>query len=236
MRVLLIDDHPLMLDALGSVVSLLEGIDRAERATTLAQAISRINDDPPYALHIVDMALPDAHGTEGVERLRLLRPDVPVAVFTGNDDPMMVSQAIEAGARGYILKNTPADTVLVALRMILRGGTYVPAEMVDRLMATVDALRAMRDQGETGNVDWETRLSQAGLGKRQTDVLRLLCRGMPNKLIEDDLYMAEGTVKSHVTAVYKALGVHNRAQAILKVQAMLGNARYTKFTLAADDR
>jgi len=63
-------------------------------------------------------------------------------------------------------------------------------------------------------------------------VLRLVCRGMPNKLICRDLYMAEGTVKTHLAAVYHALGVHNRAQAIIRVQAMLGNARYLRFALA----
>jgi len=141
----------------------------------------------------------------------------------------MVSQAIDAGARGYILKNTPADTVLSALRLILRGGYYFPAEAVDRLMATVDALRAIRDHGDAKAVDAATCLAQAGLAPRQIDVLRLVCRGMPNKQIETDLHMAEGTVKSHLSNIYCALGVHSRVQALIKVRAMLGDAGYLGF-------
>ena len=219
MRILMIDDHPLVLDALGAIVTMLAGIEGADRVATIGQALQMIAARPPYALHVVDMTLPDARDTQGIEQLRMMKPEVPVAVFTGNEDPMMVSAAFEAGARGYILKSAPADRILTGLRRVLNGGTYVPDELIDRLMATVDSLRA-KTSGPIQDPD--DLLADMGLTHRQIDVLRLINKGMPNKLICRELNMAEGTVKSHLNQIYQQLGVHNRLQAILKIQAMTG--------------
>jgi DNA-binding NarL/FixJ family response regulator len=213
-----------MLDALAGVVTLLEGVDGIERTMTLAQALAR-SADSSFSMLIVDLALPDANGTEGIEQLRIARPDVPIVVFSANDDPEMVSAAIDAGAVGYLLKNTPADVVLNALRLVLRGGTYVPPVLADRLMApfSLDRSKTRTDRGASKvTMDGDALAAQLALTGRQTEVMQMLFRGMPNKLICRELDMAEGTVKTHLNAIYQALGVHTRTQAILKAQQIIG--------------
>ena len=155
---------------------------------------------------------------DGFEALRQVReefPGIPVVVVSAYDQPELVTRAIDAGAMGFIPKTSSTQILLNALRLVLSGGVYLPAELLRRhdsippigpqLAANPAQLRDPREIGLTG---------------RQAQVLTLLVQGKPNKIICRELNLAEGTVKIHVTAILKALGVTNRTQAVIAVSKL----------------
>ncbi len=204
---LILDDHPFVHTALVQMLAELEPGGRIVLTHRLEQALSALRLGPPPDLVVADLHLADANGPDVLSRLRLQRPESPVAVFSAKDDPPTILRCLEAGAIGYITKTHSYDGVLNALRLINSGCPYVPPEVLN--------LQA------NGRLRLEARLIRPadprhlGLTDRQIDVLRLLLRGLPNKLICRQLRLAEGTVKVHVSAVLRALGVRNRTQAVI---------------------
>jgi DNA-binding NarL/FixJ family response regulator len=149
---------------------------------------------------MLDLALPDCGGgLDALVRFRERFPSHPVVVVSGTSEAGLITQAIELGAMGFIPKSTSMDRFLPALRLVLSGGTYVPAE----------ALRAPAI-GAGG-------AAELNLSPRQREVLALLTEGLSNKLIARRLDISENTTKIHVSAVLAALKVQTRAQAIVKV-------------------
>lgn len=203
---LVLDDHPFVHTVLVRLLAELEPGGRVAVAHRLDQALSSLRDNPAPDLILADLHLPDGNGTEVLARLRQQRPECPIAVFSAAADSPTILRCLEAGAIGYIPKTHSNEAVLNALRLINSGCPYVPPEV---LIQT------------NGRTRLEARLGSApsprhlGLTDRQIDVLRLILRGLPNKLICRNLQLAEGTVKVHVSAVLRALGVRNRTQAVI---------------------
>ena len=135
--------------------------------------------------------------------LRREWPGMPVLVLSATHDQATVEHALDLGAMGFIPKTANTRVLLDALRLVLSGGVYVPAE-------STRANGALRPRSVT-------RPEQLGLTSRQADVLKLLVQGKPNKLICRDLRLSEGTVKVHVSAILRALNVHNRTQVVIEL-------------------
>jgi DNA-binding NarL/FixJ family response regulator len=136
-------------------------------------------------------------------------PDVPVITMSGLDDAVLVREALDRGARGFIPKTSSSSVILNAIRLVLSGGTYVPRE----IMAAPDAARnasriPLPDPPAVSP-------AELGLTPRQTDVLGEILVGKSNKMICRDLGLSEGTVKNHVAAILKALRVTTRVQAVV---------------------
>ena len=200
MKILVVDDHPLIQQALAHALPALHGaidviaaIDRDEALTALAR-------HPDCALVLLDLTLPGAHGLDLLAQLRRDFPLLPVVVLSATHDRATVGAAMAAGAQGYIAKTSTPDELLDAVRTVLEGGRSVTSR--------VAALAPV-----VGGIAGEA----LGLTHRQADVLRLLLQGKPNKLICRDLRLSEGTVKVHVSAILKALNVSSRAQAIAEL-------------------
>lgn len=217
-RILAVDDHPLAREALARLAADLgTGVEVLE-ADSIAAAQDCLARHGDVQLVVLDTALPDANGLGGLERLLRTRPGVPILVLAAQDDPETARAALDAGARGFISKRSPTRVLTEALRLVLVGGTYVPPQ----------ALRASaprRSDPESGNpaapdAPTFTPLKSLGLTPRQIDVLALLVQGKPNKLICRTLNLAEGTVKTHTAAIYRALGVMNRTQAVYAVNRL----------------
>jgi len=204
---LVLDDHPFVHTALVPMLAELEPGGRITLTHRLEQALASLRQHPPPDLLLADLHLPDANGPEVLTRLRQNRPECPIAVFSAHTDSPTILRCLEAGAIGYIPKTHTAEAVLNALRLITSGCPYVPAEVLSRI------------GGGRGGPDSPlarpTSPDHLGLTERQADVLRLILRGLPNKLICRQLRLAEGTVKVHVSAVLRALGVRNRTQAVI---------------------
>lgn len=200
MKLIAVDDHPLMqqalvraLPALDPRVDVIVAEDRDSTLTALAR-------HPDCALILLDLTLPGAHGLDLLAELVRDFPRIPVLVLSATHDRATVGAAMAAGARGYVAKTASPGELLDAVRTVLSGGCSV-TRAYTRAPARVDGVPAQA----------------LGLTQRQAEVLRLLVQGKPNKLICRDLRLSEGTVKVHVSAILKALNVHSRAQAIVEL-------------------
>ncbi|HVL58329.1 MAG TPA: response regulator transcription factor [Burkholderiaceae bacterium] len=206
LKVLIVDDHPLMRGALRiAAESLSEAVEIA-MAGTLAEALAQLRGPVAHDLIILDLTLPDARGIEALQRLRDLHPEIAVTVISGDTERSTILRCLDAGACGFIPKSASHERTITALRQVLTGGVYLPPEAAARQdFATM----------QPPSVPFGADPRQLGLTERQMDVLRLLLQGLPNKLICRRLELAEGTVKVHVSAVLRALGVRTRTQAVV---------------------
>jgi DNA-binding NarL/FixJ family response regulator len=200
MKILVVDDHPLIQHALARALpdidpelEILSALDRGQAITALA----RHRD---VSLILLDLALPGAHGLDFLGELRRDYPQLPIVVLSATHDRGTVAATMEAGAQGYVAKTARPAALLDAIRTVLRGGRDVTRDIAPA-PPSVAGIPA----------------HALGLTQRQGEVLRLLMQGKPNKLICRDLRLSEGTVKVHVSAILKALNVHSRAQAIAEL-------------------
>jgi DNA-binding NarL/FixJ family response regulator len=198
MKILVVDDHPLVLDALAQLLPQLDSTIEVRCASHPDEATVILDNEPDVALVLLDLALPGCRGLDFLGDLKLDYPGVPVVVLSATHDQATVMAALGAGAHGFIPKTADGAMLLDAVRQVLDGGVGLMPDTTP--MPDGDGVRI------------EPRA--LGLTARQTDVLKLLAQGKPNKLICRDLKLSEGTVKVHVSAILKALHVHSRSEAI----------------------
>lgn len=196
-RVLLLDDHPIVHDGVSAVLRAEADIQVIGSADTLDRAITQIRTGTPDVV-LADLRLPGVDGIAGIRRLLATFPNLRVVVFTAYDVDEYVFGAMQAGAKGYLLKGSPAPELVRALRHVHDGGTYLSPTIGAKL--ATQATRPRRD----------TSL----LTPRELAVLRLVAAGQSNRQIADSLGITERTVKFHVTAIFNKLGADNRAQAV----------------------
>jgi DNA-binding NarL/FixJ family response regulator len=200
MKILVVDDHPLIQQALAQSLPHLHGTLEVIPAINRDETLTALARHPDCALVLLDLTLPGAHGLDLLVELRRDFPALPVVVLSATHDRATVGSAMAAGARGYIAKTSTPAELIDAVRTVLAGG---------RSVTTAFAPAVASLGGVPG--------TSLGLTHRQADVLRLLLQGQPNKLICRDLRLSEGTVKVHVSAILKALNVRSRAQAIAEL-------------------
>ncbi|PZU89470.1 MAG: DNA-binding response regulator [Shinella sp.] len=204
---LVIDDHPLYCDALATTMESIFNTRRVRTATTLGEALHQIRMRFLPDLVILDLNLPDASGLSGFLKIKEKMPDVPVIVISAITTEGVVQSVIAAGAAGFIPKETGRQVFQEAMTDIWNGKTYVPPGY------------AMPARPKEGDRSVETISRKiAHLSQQQTRILSLICEGMPNKLIAYEMQLAEATVKAHITALLRRLGVHNRTQAAMLVR------------------
>jgi DNA-binding NarL/FixJ family response regulator len=156
---------------------------------------------------LLDLNMPGAHGFSGLVFMRGQYPGLPVVVVSGSEDLQVMRRAIDYGASGFIPKSAPLPEIVNAIQSVLDGDVWLPSGVAEKLE---------RMQGEAS--DFSERL--ATLTPQQFRVLGMLAEGMLNKQIAYDLDVSEATVKAHITAVFRKLGVRNRTQAVIAIQQM----------------
>ena len=241
MKVLLIDDHPLILQALQTVIQGLGSDTTVVGAGSAGAARDTLKADPDFDLVLLDLHLGDADGFDVLVEFRGKYPALPVVVVSASDRPSDVIRAIDAGAMGFVPKRASNDTLFEALHMVMSGGIYVPpmtmgSEPPARPEGDTvpSVLRVLRDQAQdSGFQTAAAPHADLGLTPRQTDVLALLLKGHPNKLIARELILSVETVKDHVAAVVRTLGVSSRTQAVLAVGQMSSQGGYTAWRNSA---
>ncbi len=202
-RVLIADDHPLYCDALRAVVpQACPGADISE-ANSQEQVLAAVAGGRAFDLVLLDLNLPGATGLSCLTALRRSVPHTPIVVVSAVGDPKIMQDVIMGGASAFIPKSAPGQVLINALRVILAGGTYMPTGVVASLRSA-----------EGGPARNELTL-------RQRRVLELLSTGLSNKHIARALDISEITVKAHVTAIFRKLGVTNRVQAGLEARRLL---------------
>ena len=201
MQVLMVDDHTMFLQGLKNLLSVLAPRLCVDTSTDLSQAVQLVKLSS-YDLVLLDWHLADCDGQASICRLRDAGCAARIVVLSGETSGALIRSTVELGAAGFIPKTYSSEMMLAALRKVLDGQLFLPAE----------ALRGSgANAGATSMGANEQRL--AGLTPRQVDAYRAAVRGLPNKLIGRELGIAESTVKSHLTAVFAALGVRNRTEA-----------------------
>ncbi|MBC2730158.1 MULTISPECIES: response regulator transcription factor [unclassified Thiobacillus] len=213
MKTLLADDHPLMREGVRQVLSQLEPpveiIDAHDYPSLFAQTALHTDLD----LALVDLNMPGFVGMQGITQYRSRFPDIPLVVLSASESPHDIRNALEAGALGYIPKAASTAVMLSALRQVLAGNIFVPACLGDGNGGLHTVVPA----------DFEA-LQHSGLTARQLEVARLLAQGCANKAIAGMLAMSESTVKVHIAAIFRALDVTNRTEAVLAIQRLTHNS------------
>lgn len=203
-RVCLVDDQTLVRQGISGLLGVTGEVEVIAEAGDGAAAVAAIEAGRPDVV-LLDLRMP---GRDGIWALRTLRErgiDVPVLVPTTFDDDELVLQAVRAGAAGYLLKDVTLDRLMGAVRTLAAGGTLVQPAITERL------LRAVR-----AGTPPEPAPGMPELTDRERDVLRLLASGYANREIAAALFLAEGTVKNHVSSVLLKLGVRDRTSAVLR--------------------
>ena len=203
MKALVVDDHPLFHETLSAVLRKAFAGVSVHCESDLAGALKWAHGCGKLDLVLLDLGLADSSGLETLQRFRKQFPHVPVVVVSAEEDPESMREAIRGGAAGYIPKFAKPAGIVEALRLVKAGGTYVPPEALGKAKK-VETQR-----------NWRAVTVELGLTERQAGVMRLVLKGHANRQIAEALGIAEATVKQHVHAVYAALGVSTRAEAIV---------------------
>jgi two-component system, NarL family, nitrate/nitrite response regulator NarL len=214
-RVLLIDDHEIVWNGTRRVLERLAGElqtkapFRFEAARDVATGCAFPAD--AFDLVLLDYHLPDMSGLQALAAVKAHFESVPVCMVSGESTPQSVKDVIEAGAAGFIPKSYRLDEMEAALAVVLRHRVYLPAELV-----MSEELSRSHDPVEISGPEL-TRFLKGELSPRQRQVLALAMRGVPTKLIARELSIAEGTVKVHLSMVYRVLGARNRTDALYRL-------------------
>ncbi len=195
-RVLIVDDHPVVRDGLRGVIDGEADMQVVGEAGHGAEALTRIGPGDGVDVVLMDLRMPTMGGVEAIGVLRRAAPSVRVLVLTTFDDDRDVLPAIEAGATGYLLKDTPREELLRAVRAAYRGEAVLSPAVVGRLMGQV------------------RRPVQDALSARELEVLRLVAAGSTNRESAQKLFISEATVKTHLLHIYAKLEVRDRASAV----------------------
>jgi DNA-binding NarL/FixJ family response regulator len=210
MKILLVDDHVLIRDALRGVLKELIGDATVLEASDCSQAMRLIDAHPDLHLILLDLNLPDRDGFAVLADLRKRYATVSLVVLSACRDRESVVRALDLGALGFIPKSSPRDVMVNALRLVFAGGIYIPPEALGRAEAKEQLPVPARAVSPT----------DLGFTERQMEVLALMMEGKSNKAISRILDVAEPTVKHHVTAILKALKVANRTEAVIAVGSL----------------
>ncbi|MFC3609524.1 response regulator transcription factor ErdR [Stutzerimonas tarimensis] len=206
-EILIADDHPLFRSALQQALTVGLGSEaNLSEAASIAELESRLAELADLDLVLLDLNMPGAYGFSGLVLLRGQYPHIPVVMVSAQEEPSVVARAKEFGASGFIPKSSSLETIQEAVRAVLDGDLWWPTEILDG-----------------AQVSDEAKVVSAGLSSltpQQFRVLTMVCDGLLNKQIAYELNVSEATIKAHVTAIFRKLGVRTRTQAALLLQQM----------------
>lgn len=227
MKILIADDHRLVLEAVKSKLSEIEPGIEFVLALTVDELFAGVDDEIDLA--VIDLNMPGGEGYTQIGEVRKRHPALPVVVLSGTEDPAVMREALDRGVLGFIPKAYSPQVMLSAIRLVLAGGVYVPPMMLSALPSHMAAGLLLKPQedaaGAPASYGGQTSTRTLNhlrdvLTERQIEVLKLLSQGKPNKLIGRSLGISEGTVKIHLAAIFRALGVRNRTEAVVSAQTL----------------
>ena len=202
MKLLVVDDHPVLRGGLSALLLQLEADAIVLQAGNAEEGLAIVAQNPDLDIVILDIAMPGMDGLEAIAEFGRVRPDLPVVVLSSSEDRKDVRDALAQGALGYIPKSANQHTLLAAIRLVMNGDLYVPPLVLDD-----------EDTGRLTHFRPREKATKPILTDRQIAVLRSISEGHSNKEIAFELALSEKTVKAHVTAIFKILNVINRTQA-----------------------
>ena len=208
-KILLVDDQPLFREGLCTLLSVHPDLEVVGEAANGAEAIRLARSLLPLVV-LMDLQMPVLDGVAATRRLHEEQPDCRVIVLTTFDDDELVFDGLRAGAVGYLLKDAPSEKLAEAIRVAARGETFLQPSVAAKVVA--EFARLSRKTITTGHPLMEP------LSEREIEILRLIAQGASNREIAGTLFLAEGTVKNHVTSILGKLEARDRTQAALKAR------------------
>ena len=205
-RILLVDDQPLFREGLRTLLSVHRDFEVVAEAGNGEEAIRLARSLLPSVV-LMDLQMPVLDGVAATRRLHEEQPNVGVIVLTTFDDDEMVFDGLRAGAIGYLLKDAPSEKLAEAIHVAARGETFLQPSVAAKVVAEFARLTKRSTESTT-----------EPLSERELEILRLIGHGASNREIADALFLAEGTVKNHVTNILGKLEVRDRTQAALKAK------------------
>lgn len=202
-KVIICDDQAIIRDGIEMLLKLERDIEVLGVASDGAEAEELVAALSPD-LVLMDLKMPGVNGVEATRRIRARYPETKVLVLTTYDDDEWLFDAIRAGASGYLLKDTPREKVVEAIRGTVSGQAFVDPAVAGKLLA----------QAANQQVKQPTQITEKLTG-REEEVLRLMARGLSNTEIAAQLHLSEGTVRNHVSAIFAKLDVSDRTQAVI---------------------
>ncbi|MDM0039732.1 response regulator transcription factor [Variovorax sp. J22G21] len=222
MKILIADDHRLVIEAVKAKLAEIEPDIEFVLAMSVDELLAGASDELDLA--VIDLNMPGADGQAHIEEIRRRHPAVPVIVLSGYEDPAVMRSALERGVLGFIPKAYSPEVMISAVRLVLAGGVYVPPMMLSALPPGIVAgvpAKTTTDTAAPRPASAQTLEHLRNvLTERQVEVLQLLSQGKPNKLIGRALGISEGTVKIHLAAIFRALNVRNRTEAVVAAQTL----------------
>lgn len=197
-RILVVDDHPIVRDGLTAVLSTQPDFEIVGEASNGEEALAQIQNCSPNIL-LLDLEMPILDGVQTLQKMRDGNTIIPTIVFTAFDTDDRIVEAVRVGAQGYLLKGAPRDELFNAIRVVNAGGSLLQPIIASKLMDRLSQPESTMVESLTG---------------REQEVLLLLARGLPNKIIASELVITERTVKFHVSSIIGKLGASNRTEAV----------------------
>lgn len=194
-KIILIDDHPIMRHGLAQLIGMEPGLSVCGQAGSCAEGLEAIRQLKPD-LAIVDLTLPDRHGLELIKDIQAMFPETKAIVLSMHEENLYAERALRAGARGYVMKEMAAETLVTAIKKVLGGGMYVSDAMASRLME-----QATGQRGKAGVAGIEQ------LTDRELEVLELIGQGKASKNIAETLSISARTVEAHRAHIKEKLGL-----------------------------
>ncbi|MBU3696287.1 response regulator transcription factor [Dechloromonas sp.] len=208
LKLLVVEDHALVREGLVRLLAQVEDGCQVSEAADFETALTVLDAGGEFDLVLLDLALPGIDGFAGLDILRRRYPAMPVAVVSAFDDVPTITRVMNLGASGFIPKAYSGEALLSAVREVLDGNIVRP---------TIQQGARLDDEKMLPPSKISVKPAEVGLTDRQAQVLALMVRGLSNRDIAEQLELSEGTVKIHATAVFKALGVGSRTQALVAV-------------------
>lgn len=206
-ELLIADDHPLFREALRGLIAKIYPQTTIYEADNINSLYQLVEDRPNADLLLLDLNMPGAAGYSALVHLRAQHPLLPIVIVSAHEDPVLIRRAIDHGALGYIPKSVESKTLSFALHEILLGNIWLPDIDLNAPSISADEKRA-------------ASLLQ-DLTPQQLRVLQMVSTGQLNKQIAHELNVSEATIKTHMTAILRKLGVTNRTQAVLIANQLL---------------
>jgi len=214
LRVIIADDHHLIREGLAKTMRDNWQDITIQEASNGQGVLKLVSQSSDYQLILLDLFMPDSKGFSVLQKLCDHYTDIPVIIISASEDKKHIRRALDFGASGFVPKSTPPAVFINAIKLVLSGGIYIPQNIVRRVNEST--VQAELNADACGDMD-NKKLNDV-LTKRQKEVLNMLALGKQNKEIANFFGISENTVKLHVSAVFRALGVTNRTQAVLVAQ------------------